>query len=103
MPSALPPNWEPDAWQPPNWQMPVHTAPPAFVPTRAAFLDRFGRFAKSDEEVAEIRLWAEGAAANDFQSMTVTEFYALTLDERYEIRNLGSGAGLVVTEGISNA
>lgn len=96
-------NWQPTNWPPPNWEAPIHTAPPVFVAVRAAFLDRFGRFAKRDEDVYEIRLWAEGATANTYETMTLEEFRRLSTADRDELRNLGSGAGLVDTSHKSNA
>lgn len=99
-----PTNWQPGNWQPPNWQ------PPATVPlpvdtvyTISAFLDRFGRFAKREEDIAYVRLWPEDAIANAYLEYTVSEFNALSSARRLEIQNLDSAAGLVPTDGISNA
>lgn len=103
MTDARPTNWNPPNWDPGNWFPPVNEAPAVFVAVRAAFLDRFGRFAKREEDVAEVRLWAEDAEPGDYVSMTVAVFNAKTASEREAIRNLGSGAGYVVTEGKSNA
>lgn len=96
-------NWQPPNWPPSNWEAPIHTAPPVFVAVRAAFLDRFGRFVKRDEDLYIIRLWAAGADASDFEIMTAAEFRALSRADQDDIRNLGSGAGLVDTEHKSNA
>jgi hypothetical protein len=96
-------NFKPPNWDAPNWRPPTHTEPVVTVPVRAAFLDEFGRFAKREEDVTEVRLWAAGALPHQYTSLTIAEFDALTKAERDDIRNLGSGAGLVVTEGKSNA
>lgn len=96
-------NWQPPNWQPPNWEAPIHTAPPVFVAVRAAFLDRFGRFVKREEDLYEIRLWADGASAGSYEVMSAAEYRALSTTDKVEIRNLGSGAGLVDTSHKSNA
>lgn len=67
-----------------------------------AFLDRLGRFAKRDEDVAEVRIFHNGDA-DILYTLTRAEFNALTPSQRLEINNAGSAAGLIVTEGISNA
>ena len=104
MAMARPLNWGAPNWRPANWEMPTHSAPPVVVYTRSAFLDRFGRFAKRDEDVAEIRMWPEDAVLGDaYLSLTIAQFKALPVAERTAIKEMGSAAGLIVTEGISNA
>jgi hypothetical protein len=69
----------------------------------AAFLDLHGRFAKDPDAVVTVRLWFNAESPATFTDLTLEAFDALTLAEREQIRNTGSGAGLIVTEGISNA
>lgn len=97
------PNWRPPNWDAPNWRPPVHVAPPEFVAVRAAFLDRFGRFVKREEDLYEVRLWADGADAGDYVTLTAAQYRAKTAAEKTAINNLGSGAGYVDTEHKSNA
>lgn len=66
---------------------------------RAAFLDEYGRFAKSDEAVAIVRLFFPGRETD----LTVTEYRSLSAEAKETIRNTGSGAGFVNTFGKSNA
>lgn len=67
--------------------------------TGSAFLDRHGRFAKHPDDVAIVRLYY-GASSID---MTADDFVLLTDAERLTIQESGSGAGLIVTAGKSNA
>lgn len=71
----------------------------------SAFLDAQGRFAKDPDLVATVRIWfAPGdSPAAPWTELTVEEFNALAPAARETIRNAGSAAGLVVTEGKSNA
>lgn len=69
------------------------------VLTASAFLDVHGRYAKREEDVVTVRLFF-GAEEQD---LTVEEFDALTIEEHELIRNTGSGAPFIVTEGKSNA
>lgn len=72
--------------------------------TASAFLDRFERFAKLEDDVAIVRLWFnEESPARQPVDLTRATFDALTLEQRTTIRNTGSGAGLVDTAHKSNA
>lgn len=96
-----PQGWDPGGFDPPGWDPPI--TPPVTVLTRAAFLDRFGRFAKTEAEVVVIRMWPEDGVPLGYTEITIAQFRAMTSTERDAIRNMGSAAGLVPTEGISNA
>jgi len=67
--------------------------------TAAVFLDRHGRFAKHPDDVELVRLYY-GATSAD---MTVADFNLLSEADKLTIQESGSGAGLIVTEGKSNA
>lgn len=69
----------------------------------AAFLDRHERFAKRDEDVAKVWLIYGSAYCPPYVEFTWAQFRALPSATRTDIRNAGSGAGWVVTEGKSNA
>lgn len=99
-----PENWQPSNVQPPNWQPPV-SVPLAVdtIYTRSAFLDRFGRYAKTEETIAFVRLWPEVATADQYLEYTLAQFNRLTPARQQEIKDMGSAAGLVDTEGKSNA
>lgn len=97
------PNFRPPNWDAPNWRPPIHVAPAEFVAFRSAFLDRFGRFAKREEDVYAVRLWAEGADPADYQTLTAVEFNALSAARKLEIKNLESAAGYIDTSTKSNA
>jgi hypothetical protein len=70
--------------------------------TRAAFLDEHGRFAKSNDAVAIVRLFY-GDDCRDSVDISVDDFMSLTEDERTSIEQAGSGAGCIDTSGKSNA
>lgn len=68
----------------------------------AAFLDAQGRFAKDPDLVRVVQLfWGDSPGTSTM--LPVADFDALPLEQREAIRNTGSGAGRVVTEGKSNA
>lgn len=69
--------------------------------TRVAFLDRYGRFAKSDDEVTTVRFYA--ADCTELGDIDTDEYDALTQEERDSVDELGSAAGCVNTAGKSNA
>jgi len=71
--------------------------------TAVAFLDRFERFAKREEDVAEVRLYYGGNSPVTYTPLTVAEFDALPFSTRETIRNAGSAAGLIDTLHKSNA
>lgn len=66
---------------------------------RSAFLDEHGRFAKSDEAVTTVRLFFSDRTVE----LTAAEYGSLSAEDQETIRNSGSGAGLVDTDGKSNA
>jgi hypothetical protein len=68
-----------------------------------AFLDRHERFAKRDEDVAEVRLFYGVQYCPPFVSFTPIQFRSLPSVTRAAIRNAGSAAGLIDTEHKSNA
>jgi hypothetical protein len=69
----------------------------------SAFLDREGRYAKSEETVDMVRLWYSGASPPEVGELTAAEYRALPVEEREIIIAAPSAAGLVETEGKSNA
>lgn len=70
---------------------------------RSAFLDQFGRFAKTEELVAVVRLWFAGDSPESYTDLTLAEYEALPEADRDTIKNTGSAAGFVETDGKSNA
>lgn len=68
-----------------------------------AFLDKYGRFAKSDEDVYTIRLFYPATYCNGTYELTALQFKALSAADKLAIRESGSAAGLIDTEGKSNA
>lgn len=69
--------------------------------TASAFLDDLGRFAKSEETVAIVRIYY--GDADTYEELDIDEFDSLTEATRTAIKETGSAAGLVDTDGISNA
>lgn len=76
--------------------------------TASAFLDVHGRFAKDAEFVTFVRVFYQNDDSpplpnQTFEDITLEQFGALTAEEREQIRNAGSAAGLIDTEDKSNA
>lgn len=68
---------------------------------RAAFLDRHGRFAKVEDDVAIVRLfYGEDCEPVD---ITLEDFNVLSEADKTTIEQAGSGAGCVDTAHKSNA
>jgi hypothetical protein len=68
-----------------------------------AYLDKYGRFAKSEETVYTVRLFYLPEYCDGSFDLTLVEYKALPLATRTAIQNAGSAAGLIDTEGKSNA
>jgi hypothetical protein len=68
-----------------------------------AFLDRYGRFAKSEETVHVVRLFYPATYCQTVAELSVAAFRALDSSTREALRNGPSGAGLVDTSSKSNA
>lgn len=70
------------------------------APVAAAFLDRYERFAKSEDAIVTVRVFY---GANVFEDLTYAQFRALPKARRELITNSGSGAGRIDTSTKSNA
>lgn len=69
----------------------------------AAFLDKYGRFAKVDQDVVSVRLFYPSIYCAPTFDLTRVQYLALDAITRDTIKNAGSAAGLIDTDGISNA
>lgn len=68
-----------------------------------AYLDRFGRFAKSEETIAVLRVFYPSSYCDTYGDIPIATFRKLPEATRDALNNAPSAAGLVITEGKSNA
>lgn len=69
--------------------------------TRSAFLDQYGRYAKEQATLHEIRTFDDDC--NLIEVIPVAAYRAMPVAEQRALQQLGSGAPCVDTEGKSNA